>query len=305
MTSIDITRDWTNFPTEGEPAAPRTGPFPFRPFLETVWKHRTDRTSELVLATTKDSAVALAVSEGGLVQFAGEADLTDYHSPIGTDTADLLAVALSEQGGKAFRFDSLPLEATTGVALALDNLGAHATVTEHEGTAVLDLPPTFDEWLMGIGKKERHEVRRKRRRFEAEFGPAKIVPGDPDSFTAFCSMHRESDGAKGAFMTDAMEQYFSDLVSNAGAVVHALVCEGRTLATAFGWETDDGYYFYNSAFDPSAAFASPGVVLFSSMIEAEILRGAKVFDFLKGDESYKFRHGAGARPLFVVEGQIP
>lgn len=304
MNSIDITRDWTDFPTEGEPTAPRTGPFPFRPFLETVWKHRTDPTSELIVATTNDSAVALAVSEG-LVQFAGEADLTDYHSPIGNNTADLLANALSGHEGKAFRFDSLPLEATAGVMLALDKIGAQSTLIEHEGTAVLDLPPTFDEWLMGIGKKERHEVRRKHRRFEAEFGPASIVPGEGDTLATFCSMHRASEGVKGSFMTDSMEQYFSDLMENAGAVVHALVCEGRTLATAFGWETDDGYYFYNSAFDSAAAFASPGVVLFSSMIEAEILRGAKVFDFLKGDESYKFRHGAKARPLFAIEGQIP
>jgi len=301
---LNIASDWTHFPTEGEPTAPRTGPFPFKPFLETVWKHRTDPTSELVVATTKDSAVALAVSED-LVQFAGEPELTDYHSPIGNNTADLLASALSEHQGKTFRFDSLPREATAGVVLALDKIGAHSTLTEHEETAVLDLPQTFDEWLMGIGKKERHEVRRKRRRFEAEFGPASIVPGGNNALATFCSMHRESEGEKGSFMTGSMEQFFSDLMENAGAVVHALVCEGRTLATAFGWETEDGYYFYNSAFDSTAAFASPGVVLFSSMIEMEIQRGAKVFDFLKGDESYKFRHGAKARQLFVIEGQIP
>lgn len=301
---MELSCDWADFPTEGQPSAPRTGPFPFRPFLATVWKHRTDPTAELVVATSQDSAVALAVSDG-LVQFAGEADLTDYHAPIGNHSDDVLVRALSEHRGKAFRFDSLPLEATPGVIHAMERLGAEPTLTKHEGTAVLDLPPTFEEWLMGIGKKERHEVRRKRRRFEAEFGPVNIVPGVTDAFTTFCMMHRESEGEKGSFMTDPMEQYFSDLVSNAGAVVHALVCEDRTLATAFGWETEDGYYFYNSAFDPSAAFASPGVVLFSTMIESQIVRGAKVFDFLKGDEPYKFRHGAKVRPLYAVEGQIP
>ena len=49
--------------------------------------------------------------------------------------------------------------------------------------------------------------------------------------------------------------------------------------------------------------ASPGVVLFSAMIETEIERGAAVFDFLKGDEQYKFRHGAQPRQLYVIEGR--
>ena len=51
--------------------------------------------------------------------------------------------------------------------------------------------------------------------------------------------------------------------------------------------------------------ASPGVVLFSSMIETEIERGASVFDFLKGDEPYKFRHGAEPRQLFAITGTTP
>ena len=41
------------------------------------------------------------------------------------------------------------------------------------------------------------------------------------------------------------------------------------------------------------------------MISAQIDRGAAVFDFLKGAEGYKYRHGAVARDLFVVEGRLP
>jgi CelD/BcsL family acetyltransferase involved in cellulose biosynthesis len=41
------------------------------------------------------------------------------------------------------------------------------------------------------------------------------------------------------------------------------------------------------------------------MIEAQIGRGARVFDFLKGDERYKFKHGASPRPLYAVSGRLP
>jgi CelD/BcsL family acetyltransferase involved in cellulose biosynthesis len=105
-------------------------------------------------------------------------------------------------------------------------------------------------------------------------------------------------------MTDAMEGLFTELATTAGGTVHHLVCGGVVRASAFGFETHDGYYYYNSAYDPDAAMASPGVVLFSSMIERQIERGVPVFDFLKGDETYKYRHGAAPRPLFAIEGVI-
>ena len=40
--------------------------------------------------------------------------------------------------------------------------------------------------------------------------------------------------------------------------------------------------------------------MLSHLIERSIDDGKKVFDFLKGDETYKFRLGAQPRPLFEV-----
>ena len=77
------------------------------------------------------------------------------------------------------------------------------------------------------------------------------------------------------------------------------------MASAFGFETDDAYYYYNSAFDGSIAKWSPGIVLLSSLIEQQIHRGAAVFDFLKGAEAYKYRHGAEPRELHHVVGRLP
>jgi CelD/BcsL family acetyltransferase involved in cellulose biosynthesis len=38
------------------------------------------------------------------------------------------------------------------------------------------------------------------------------------------------------------------------------------------------------------------------MIEYQIDRGAEIFDFLKGDEAYKFRNGAKERALYRAIG---
>lgn len=298
------TTDWAAFPNDLEPIAPRIGPFPHRPFLEALWKHRDDRSSELHIEASRSGAAAVVHSKG-TVAFAGQSDLTDYHSPIGPDGAEALAAAIGRFGASPFTLDSLPHEATGPIMDALDAAGIDGTVSEDESVAVLDLPASYEDWLGSLGKKQRHEVRRKRRRFAEEFGAIRIERHTTDSIQVFSTMHRLSAGEKGQFMTGPMEDYFTQLLRTAGASIHLLVCDEVARAAAFGFETEAGYFYYNSAYDPAAAMASPGIVLFSSMIETEIERGASVFDFLKGDEPYKFRHGAEKRQLYSIAGRTP
>ena len=299
-----ITTDWASFPTSGLPAARHTGPFPFRDFLQAAWTHQSSPNAELTLvATGNGDGVAFSVAESR-IEFVGPEHLTDYHTPVGDESVKAVAMALGEHPGSAFRLDSLPAEAATTITAALDLVGADHRIDEHAATAVLALPDTFDAWLEGIGKKERHEVRRKRRRFEATYGEARLLSGGIELLDRFARMHRSQPGDKGGFMTEAMEAFFAALITDVGAVIHTLNCGDRVLAASFGFETSDGYYYYNSAFETEAAQASPGVVLLSMLVESQIDRGASVFDFLKGEETYKYRHGATRRPLFVIEGTL-
>lgn len=295
---------WASLPADLPPAADHVGPFPHGPFLAAAERAvGTDPDAVRVHRTDAGGAIAVVV-EGGAVRLAGPAHLTDYHAPLGTDPG-AVARALADFPGHRFVLDSLPRDAADVVTRGLELLGADHRVDEDESTAVLALPGSYDDWLMSIGKKERHEVRRKRRRFEDEFGAIAVERRGADAVAEFCAMHRTSPGAKGAFMTDAMESLFTDLADEAGASVHRLVCDGVVRAAAFGFETEHGYFYYNSAYDPDAAMASPGVVLLSALIEGQIERGVTVFDFLKGDERYKYRHGAERRQLFSIEGVVP
>jgi CelD/BcsL family acetyltransferase involved in cellulose biosynthesis len=298
------TTPWDTFPTDLEPIADSVGPFASKSFLEVVWNHRDREGLELTIESGSKGAVAL-VTDGDRVEFAGQSNLTDYHSPLGPASGETLARALKSHRGATVHLDSLPLEAVATVEDAVRNAGGMPSTDQHETAAVLSLPSSYEDWLASIGKKERHEVRRKRRRFVAEFGEIEIVPHGSDAINMFCAMHRTSQGEKGMFMTDEMQSYFEDLLETGGATIHTLMCDGIPRANAFGFETDEGYFYYNSAYDMDAAMASPGIVLLASMIEDQIERGARVFDFLKGDERYKFKHGASPRPLYVVSGQLP
>jgi CelD/BcsL family acetyltransferase involved in cellulose biosynthesis len=298
---------WSTVGLDLPPVAPATGPFADRAFLETLWLHRATSSDELLLVESDSGLIPLARSGERLV-FAGEEDLVDYHSPLGSGTAELLAeFAAGQPSGTPFRFDSLPVEAAEPIAKGLSLVGIDAEPSVHEVAAVLTLPDTFEDWLASIGKKERHEVRRKNRRFETELGAPSITRVEGESqVRAFAEMHRRAAGEKGSFMSPAMENLFVALHEKAGAFVDVLAGDdGVPVAAGFGFEDDEAYYLYNSAYEPAARHVSPGIVLLAGLVGRAIAEGRKRFDFMKGDESYKFRHGAEPRNLYVLEGTLP
>jgi CelD/BcsL family acetyltransferase involved in cellulose biosynthesis len=46
--------------------------------------------------------------------------------------------------------------------------------------------------------------------------------------------------------------------------------------------------------------SAPGIVLFAERIRTAIARGFTAFDFMRGNESYKYRFGATDQPLYQL-----
>lgn len=301
---------WESFSPERPPLAPHVGPFAHRAFLEAWWAHfekgiDPDGAPEqrvLLRAAGGDAAWAFLLTDDRL-EVAGDADVTDYHSPLGDDPSHVVHDAfLNARPGMRFSFDSLPEEAADPVRRAVEATGRAATMEVTDQAMVLHLEG--DEPLALLDGKQRHEVRRKERRFADVLGEVHL-DDDQGRFDDFVSMHRSSAGDKGRFMTSAMEGFFRDLMATAGARLDTLVTgDGRSVAAAFGFEDDGTYYLYNSAFDPEHAGVSPGIVLLHRVIDRAAKVGRSRFDFLKGTEDYKRRLGAQPRALYTVEGVV-
>lgn len=282
--------------TTHPPLAEAIGPFADPAFLDVV--HRHHPRGEFRVLSDAAGWLALEAVDGGH-EGVGHRDLIDYRSPLGTSASELLAGLAGP-----IRLDSLPAETGNDLAAGLRERGRRVVVTETDTTAVLHLPTDPDEWFVALGKKERHETRRKRRRHEASVGPVtlEVTTASDHRFEAFVALHRRSPGEKGSFMTDPMAAYFEALLGLDGWSVSSLVDgDGATMAAGFGFADDDGYYLYNSSLDPSRQDLSPGVVLVSELILSSITAGRSRFDFLKGDETYKYRLGATARQLVDLE----
>ena len=248
-----------------------------------------------------DTAALVIEREGATIRLAGHEDLTDYHSPLGDGVADLVAAfARTLPSGTHLDLDSLPDEAAAPIHEGLHRAGLTAAFQQHEVSAVLELPETFDDYLGALSKKQRHEVRRKIRRFTETLGEPRLVrQAGSDAVEVFAEMHRRAHGDKATFMTERMADHFRTLEKEVGAVMDVLYGdEERPVAIAFAFEDPETSYLYNSAYEPDVAEASPGIVLVAGLIAAAIERGHTRFDFLKGDEIYKFRMGAHERPLY-------
>jgi CelD/BcsL family acetyltransferase involved in cellulose biosynthesis len=301
----DLVDSWDDVPTVLRPVAPMTGPFPMAPFLEAWTSHHTSSDTRAPIAVTATAALPLWIDRG-VVRLSGEADLTDYHSPLGASIDECVALVAHRFSGHTFSFDSLPREALEPFASALAAAGVVPATRRHGATLVIDLPADAETWTASLPKKHRHELRRKRRRFVDILGePLLQRRTDLEAFEAFITMHRSSRRTKGGFMTDNMERFFWSLIIDADASIDLVSVAGSPVAAAFGFVDANAFYLYNSAYVEDAADASPGIELFASMIERSIDGGLKRFDFLKGDEQYKYRLGAIDRPLTVLEGRFP
>ncbi len=97
-------------------------------------------------------------------------------------------------------------------------------------------------------------------------------------------------------MTPEMQRFFRSLarrMADTGCLRLAfLTLNGVKAATYLSFEYKGHLLLYNSGYDTEQfAHLSPGWVLLAYLIQHAIAEGLKVFDFLQGDEAYKYRFG--------------
>jgi CelD/BcsL family acetyltransferase involved in cellulose biosynthesis len=193
-----------------------------------------------------------------------------------------------------------------------------------------DVAADMETYLSTLGKKERHEIRRKVRRaegaggvrFEESVDPLAPGPDGRTDLDAFIDLHQARWGADGLFPDTAggaqsrtfIKRLFEEFrevtatdtgVSGAAGtpVPGCPVCLGflwigdRRVAASIHFETPDAILYYNAGVDPEAASLSPGVLLVWSLVERALATGRTRLDFLRGDESYKYEWGARDEPI--------
>ena len=166
---------------------------------------------------------------------------------------------------------------------------------------VIPLPATWDDYLAMLDKKQRHELRRKMRRAAREADVRWYMTSDPNLLSedveAFFDLHRKSSPDKEDFMSEpVMRGFFHEMarfsLARGWLELSFLLVNGEKAATMFCFGYNDRTLVYNSGYAPQRfGRLSPGIVLLGYHIQDSIAKGRTAFDFLRGDEAYKYRFG--------------
>jgi len=291
-----------------------------------AWWEEFKEGKDLFLMTMRRGSEPVAIVplyrrvDGGrkMLRFIGGIDLTDYLGPICSledrpAVADALVGWLETTDVDWEVFDGhnmpVPLGFSEFLVERADARGFSITMDQEETSAVLPLPTDWDAYLASLDSKQRHELRRKRRRLEREHPDAVLRTATPESlerdFKTFVGMHRGAEGHKGHFMRPEIATFFWRLaeayMARGWLRLDLLEVGGTAVASTFGFEIERKFYLYNSAYEPDAARLSPGLVLVSELVKGSIEKGLELFDFLRGPERYKYELGAQAVPLNNVQ----
>ncbi|MFC2014845.1 GNAT family N-acetyltransferase [Chloroflexota bacterium] len=209
---------------------------------------------------------------------------------------DLKQKGISQLDLKSLRPDSTVLTWLVDIAR---NRGYEVTSQPEDVTVELDLPSTWEEYLEILTKKQRHEVRRKLRRLpeagKAEFRVVEDRAGIENVMDTFLRMFIESRSDKASYMTDQKESFFRALADTLteSRLLRLGILELDTIPTAMimYFNYNDCIYLYNSGYEPKYDSLSVGLLSKVLSIRESIQEGKKKYDFLKGNEAYKYHLG--------------
>lgn len=193
-----------------------------------------------------------------------------------------------------------------------ERLGFSVALEPEEVSPAMGLPDTWEGFLASLDKKHRHELRRKMRRLQENdsFRFYSLAGGDlPGGMDDFLRLHRVSAPEKATFMDRPMEAFFRTMAAHLAAQdwarLYFLEIDGKRVSTALCFEYGEEILLYNSGFDPAYRGLSVGQLLKAFCIQDAIESGKKRFDFLRGNEHYKYELGGVDVPLYRCLVQRP
>jgi CelD/BcsL family acetyltransferase involved in cellulose biosynthesis len=268
----------------------------------------------LVSATENDQLVGIAplfIDEYDGQQallLIGSIEISDYLdlivresdiSPFLSGLIDFLASSLNDDWS-AIDLYNLPDASPTLATLKADSEGRGWSYHEeiYRPTPRIPLNGSFEDYLMNIDKKQRHELRRKMRRAD-ESGRVRFHVVDKDAniepeLESFFQLMVQDPG-KAEFLHDAMREQMSQAIRAAHKQGYLwlayLEVDDVKAAATLCFDYRNKLWGYNSGVSFDFKDISPGWVIMGQTIQWCCENGRYEFDFMRGDEEYKYRMG--------------
>ena len=196
---------------------------------------------------------------------------------------------------------NLPEASPTLPALQVEAVKRGWTFSQDRTYHVPSIPLTgdFETYLAGIDKKQRHEIRRKMRRAEESGRNVRwYIVKDGAALDvevqAFLDLMAQ-DPEKAAFLTPAMRRQMLLACRAAFACgwlqLAFLEADGQKAAGYLNFDYLNRIWVYNSGIDRRFMDLSAGWVLLGHLLQWANENKRSEFDFMRGDEAYKYQFG--------------
>jgi len=285
-------------------------------WLKTWWSEFADG-RELVLLSVRDGerlvGVAPFMREGERLTLAGDTNVCDYMDVVACEgceegVLDAVLHAVSEEPWSELVLWGVPEHSPTLTILPrlAAGFGYTAEIEQEDVCPRVELPGTFDDYVEGLDRRDRHELRRKLRRLyrsgDVLFHSCQSVPEVESHLDDFLRQHAASRHDKALFMTERMARFFRRMaltLADQNLVrLYCLEVNGVRTASVLCFDTGEELLLYNSGYDPDYASLAVGLLSKALAVEQAIEQGKRRLDFMRGAEPYKYDLGGKDLAVF-------
>ena len=260
-----------------------------------VTKEFLDLVTQLNSSSDSDLQHDLFSIKDGTLCNSGSRDYIDYRPNF-----NLTFKSLKDLNCKKVSLDSMHFDQIKEITKLYPE--SSLKISKQDQVVNLMLPKSYEEYLAALPRKKRHELKRKKVRFQEKYPQAVLRESkDSEIFESFITLHKTSDGDKGNFMNDEVTAFFSSLLTMKGWKIYYLEVDNAIAACCFVYEDEVGSYLYNSSKNNTFNEVNPGIIIIDKIIEQLISKEFTFFDFLKGTERYKFDLGGISTQLYDIE----
>lgn len=292
-------------------------PFLRHEYLTSWWRNLGGeewKSGELAILIQNDdneglTGIAPFFLNGENILLLGSHEISDYLDLITPEenlenfTSEIMSYLSSEQAPHWKRMDLYNLPDRTPSLQSIKNAAVKAGFKVSQDVLQpapsIALPSSWEEYLDSLEGRYRSEIHRKDRNAETYFLPVdwyivtdhNQIENEMDAFLDLMADNPE----KAQFLTDPMRKQLKETALAADREdwlqLAFLTVGGVKAAGYLNFDFQNVIWVYNSGINSTFENISPGWVLLSRLIEWAINQGRSTFDFMRGDETYKYQFG--------------
>ena len=296
--------------------------------LRTILVFPNDRNDKRPTEGSKSEPIAIlpcylerSIGRGRVWRLCGDGEVCSDHLGLLSREKDPIPAAdavaqllLARNDWDLLEFSAIDLddEPTRALGRALNIRGGASAEVAGPQIWTVELPSTWDEYLMQLSKSHRKKIRRLLKRAADDGGIGWHKPTTEEEFDVawahFADLHQrrwESVGEPGCFASSSWSGFHGEvarkLFSEGDLRLGWLEQRGRPIAAEYQFARGDTTYAYQGGVEPEQLDGQAGRLSLTCAIQQSLSEGRRRFDFLRGDEPYKRHWRAEASPTVTLQ----